>query len=175
MKHMSGKNTNRNTFLFSLILIGIISRFIPHPPNFTAVAAVGLFAGAQLGNKRLAILVPIIILLLSDLLIGFHSSMMAVYVAMAAVVGIGIWVGQNSSAVKIGLGAIGASVSFYLITNAAVWLSSGMYPMDLSGLIASYVAGIPFFWNSLAADLSYTTLLFGIHYIVVNRFPQLAK
>ncbi len=172
---MTVENTNRNTFLISLILIGIASRFLPHPPNFTAVAAVSLFAGSQMSNKKLAILIPLVILFITDLIIGFHSSMLAVYFSMTLVVGIGMWVQKGYTLPRLVSGALGASLLFFIITNAAVWAGSMIYPNNLSGLIASYVAAIPFFWNSLAGDLFFTATIFGIHYFAVNRFPLLAK
>lgn len=128
-----------------------------------------------MGNKKLAVLVPLVILFISDLFIGFHSSMLAVYVSMALVVGIGVLAGKNKTVLNIAGGAVAASIVFFLITNAAVWIGSPMYSQNMGGLSASYIAAIPFFWNSIAADLFYTGLFFGLHYLAITRFPQLAK
>ena len=54
-----------------------------------------------------------------------------------------------------------SSVLFFVVTNFGMWLSSGIYPRNLAGLQACYVAAIPFLQNTVAGDLFYAALLFG--------------
>jgi len=54
-------------------------------------------------------------------------------------------------------------VQFFVLTNAGVWLAGGLYPLTGAGLVSCYVAAIPFFGRTLAAQLLYATLLFGLH------------
>ncbi len=59
--------------------------------------------------------------------------------------------------------SISGSLIFFFITNTAVWFFETMYPANLSGLIASYVAGIPFLKNAIVGDMWYTFALFGVY------------
>lgn len=148
--------------LYILIILGIVGRLLPHPPNFAPVMALGLFAGCYLGWRRGAI-VALAAMLISNAIIGFYSwpIMLSVYGSMAAGGLIGGWLSRNNSLQRIASGALAASLLFYLVTNFAVWAAGTMYPKTIEGLVACYVAAIPFFQNSLLADLSYTAVFFG--------------
>ena len=77
----------RILIVFALILVAMSTRLFPHPANFTPIIAIALFSGALLGKKWYAFIVPMFIMLLSDLIIGFHDTMWAVYLSFALVVG----------------------------------------------------------------------------------------
>ncbi|MGI8893627.1 MAG: DUF6580 family putative transport protein, partial [Bacteroidia bacterium] len=158
--------TTRIIILALLIVVAIFSRFLPHPPNFTAVAAVALFAGVHFRNRFIAFAIPLLAMLASDLIIGLHDTLIAVYAAFALTVGIGLWISGKAKAHIIALGAVSASVLFFLITNFAVWMSGFMYPMSFNGLLMCYAAALPFFQNTLAGDLFFTALLFGTYHLV---------
>ncbi|MFN7014949.1 MAG: DUF6580 family putative transport protein, partial [Bacteroidia bacterium] len=139
--------TSRNIFITSALLVAIVGRLIPHAPNFTPVAAMALFGGATLSNKRLAFILPIIAMFISDVIIGFHSTMWAVYISFAITVFIGTKINGNIKPLSVISASIASSALFFIITNFAVWLGSTFYPRNLSGLIECYVAAIPFFNN----------------------------
>ncbi|MEM1217118.1 MAG: DUF6580 family putative transport protein, partial [Bacteroidota bacterium] len=65
-----------------------------------------------------------------------------------------------------------ASVVFFLLTNAASWQLDPVYSKDLAGLGAAYVAGIPFFMNTIAGDLLYSGVLFGGYAWYQQRYGQ---
>jgi len=154
-----------NTTRVGAILIAILGaaalRLIPHPPNFAPIAAMALFSGAYMPRRAIGFAAPIAALLLSDLVLGFYRGMGFVYACMALVVLIGWWVSSRRTPLRIGAAAVTSSVMFYVLTNFGMWLFSGYYPLNLAGLEACYIAAIPFFQNTLAGDLFYTTLLFG--------------
>ena len=81
--------TRRFALLVGLIVLAALSRLIPHPPNFAPIAAIALFGGAVFADRRLAYAVPVVAMLLSDLLLGFHDQMLLVYACIAAVVWLG--------------------------------------------------------------------------------------
>jgi uncharacterized protein DUF6580 len=164
-----------------LILFAAFSRLLPHPANFTPVAAIALFSGVYL-NKRFAFAIPLIAMFLSDLILGLHSGMIWVYGSFIIITCIGLWLKyrmETSSGRKILylLGAsLASSVIFFIITNFGVW-TSGYYGLELKGLAECYTLAIPFFRNSLLGDLVYVALMFGI-YALIHQYalkPELQK
>jgi len=177
--------TPRIVFIASLILVAAAMRLFPHWPNFTPIAAIALFGGAALNRKWLAFLLPISAMLLSDLIIGFHSYMAAVYISFAITVFMGISISKNPKAYKIGLTSIASTLIFFMITNFAAWIGSPFYPQSFAGLLTCYAAGLPFFndgslgisflMNGLLGDLFYNGLFFGVAYLASLKFPVLAR
>jgi hypothetical protein len=159
--------TKISPFIIAVILLIIfagISRFIPHPYNFTAVGAIALFAGANIREKKLAFLVPILVLFITDLFLGMHSSLIPVYFCFAFTVGLGILIRNNQHVLSVIGTSLISSVVFYLITNLPFWyLDLKLYPMTLSGTIQSYQAALPFFKNQLLGDLFYNLLIFSVY------------
>lgn len=144
-----------------LVILGLATRFVPHLPNFTAIGAVAFFAGRYLPTKY-SLTIPLVAMLVSDLFIGFYGLpiMLSVYLSFALMTVIG-YTTQEKGWKKIATGTILGSTMFYLITNWAVWAFGTMYSLNLSGLITSYIAALPFFRNQLLADVFYTTVLVG--------------
>ncbi len=163
-----------STIAALLILFGVALRFAPHPPNFAPIAAIALFGGLYL-NRKMAFVLPIAAMLVSDLFIGFYSwkMMAAVYLSFIAMVGIGLLVKQNKKFSTILGGTLLGSLLFFLITNAAVWAFGTMYPHSLSGLMSSYTMAIPFFKNTLMGNLFFVGMLVGSMEAIMatnNRF-----
>jgi len=165
----------RFAVLASMILVAALSRLIPHPPNLSSVTAIALFGGAYFSDKRPAFLVPLAALFLSDLVLGFYGHMEIVYASFMLIVCIGLWLQKNRSPLAIAGAALASSVLFFVLTNLGVWAFGSLYPMTLKGLIACYVAAIPFFRNTLQGDLLYTFLLFGGFAVLERRFSGLRE
>jgi ABC-type transport system involved in multi-copper enzyme maturation permease subunit len=154
--------------LGTIVVIAALTRLIPHPPNVTPIAAMALFGGAYFRNWKVAFLLPIAAMLLSDLVLGYAVYGMAsmksqpvVYLCVLLTVAIGQQIQTRRSAVKIALATLASAVIFYLVTNFAVWAFDALYPKTWSGLITCYTAAIPFFRNSLIGDLSFAAVMFG--------------
>ena len=163
----------RLTTLIVIVFGAALSRLIPHPPNATSIAAVALFSGAYFADKRLALVVPIAALLLSDSILGFYRHMEIVYLSFALVVCLGFTLTGRPSVLRIGTTAVAASISFFILTNFGVWAFDGLYPHTLYGLAECYLLALPFFAHTLIGDLFYTALLFGGFALLQNRFPVL--
>ena len=159
--------------IIALIVAAGLIRILPHPPNFAPIAAMALFAGAYVADTRLALLIPLAAMVLSDLFIGLHAAMVLVYVCMAITVCIGMQLRKRLHALPIGIAALASSVLFFAITNFGVWATQGMYPISLQGLIACYVAAIPFFHNTLLGNAFYTVVLFGGFALISHVAPRL--
>lgn len=156
--------------VYGLMLLGIVSRIVPHPWNATPVMAIALFAGTYL-EKRWAMLLPLAIVAVSDLLIGWHNTVPFTWGAFLLTGIIAWWVRQRPGALRILYGALAGSVAFFVITNFGVWLVGGLYPPTAEGFWQCYVAAIPFFRNSLLGDLVWTTALFGGFTLVTTLLP----
>ncbi len=158
--------SNRFIIISALIIAAALTRFIPHLPNFTAIGALALFAGSKVQDKKLALLVPVFAMMVSDLLIpgGFN---LFVYACFVATVFMGMLI-KNYNPAKIAFGGLLSAVLFFLVTNFA-FLYPTAYPQNFQGIMASYVAGIPFFNYQLLGNLFYSALLFGSFYFIEHR------
>lgn len=176
----------RLTTLLSIVFAVALFRLIPHWPNFTPVAALALFGAATFDRKWLGLVAPLVAMLLSDALIGFHASMGAVYGSFALTWLLGYFtLSQRPSVGRLAAVSVTASVLFFLITNFAVWYapgaSAGSYPQTMPGLMTCYTAGLAFYngqsfaLNGLLGDLFFTGLLFGSYALLQARFPSLKQ
>jgi hypothetical protein len=153
-----------------LILAAVSSRFLPHPHNFTAIGAMALFGGAHFSQKKWAMIIPFAALFLSDLFYnlivyktyGFGWWSVATYLSFGLVYLLGRMMLQNVNAKNVILASVSASVLFFFVTNTISWQYDALYTKDFTGLMLSYIAGLPFFYNELAANLLYGGLMFGI-------------
>lgn len=144
-----------------LVLVAAALRILPHPWNLTPIGAMALFSGSVFKERWLRFTLPLLALFAGDAVIGFHKLMPAVYLSFSASVAIGMWIGENRKVFRIAAGTLMGAMQFFLVTNFAVWVVFTTYPKSLAGLLACYAAGVPFFWNTLAGDAFYATLLFG--------------
>jgi hypothetical protein len=166
----------RMLLIVTAILAAVFMRLLPHWPNFTPVAAIALFSGAHISRKSLAFLIPFAAMFISDIFLGFHATMIAVYAAFGITVLTGIWLGSRVKTGNIAIASIFSSVVFFILTNFGSWLTGMMpYSMDAAGLMQAYAAGVPFFNNGLLGDLFYNTILFGGFYLIGIRFPKLVR
>lgn len=154
-------NTTRFNVLAGMILAAAASRLIPHPPNFTPIAAMALFGGACFSNQRAAFFVPLAGLFLSDLVLGLHALMPVVYGSFALTVCLGFWLRRQPSAWRVAGAAVASALLFFALTNFGVWALGSLYPKTAGGLVQCYVAAIPFFRNTLLSNLLYSGFLFG--------------
>lgn len=164
----------RLTTIMGMIVFAALTRLLPHPPNATAISALALFAGAQLADRRLAFLVPLAALFLTDLVLGLHSGMIFVYACVAAMVVIGHVCGERAHVLKLAGASLFGSVLFFTVTNFGVFLLDGMYEKSLAGLAECYVLAIPFFQNALLGDLFFTAALFGGFALLRRAMPAVS-
>ena len=171
----SNNLTSRFWLLSIMILAAAFTRVIPHPPNFTAVGAMALFGGAYFSEKKFAFIVPLLAMLVSDLIIGFHNEMLSVYLSFVIIVGIGIMLSRNIKFKNVLAASLFSSALFFVLTNFQMWIQSPLYAKNISGLITCYVAAIPFFHHTVLGDLFFVGALFGLFAAIQVKFPQLVK
>lgn len=142
-----------------LIVLVVTLRLLPHPANFAPVAAVAIFGGAVL-PRRVALCVPLVAMMASDLIIGFYGIMPIVWACYALIVlSSSIWLRRQTMIRGVVL-TLGASMFFFTVTNFAVWAASGMYAHTWFGLMHCYAMALPFFRNTMLSDSMYTSALF---------------
>ena len=133
-----------------IFIVLAASRFIPHPPNFTSLIALSFYIPAILGIKFIPVL--IFSFFLTDLIIGFHST---IFFTWGSVIFIGLiskfFIFSISNRIT---GSLLGAFLFFLITNFGVW-SIGLYGYNFEGLIACYTLAIPFFGQTIVSTLIY--------------------
>ena len=161
--------------LTGMVLAAAFVRLIPHPPNFAPIAAMALFGGAYFTKKWAAFLIPLAALFLTDLIIGFHGTMWAVYLSFILIVMLGMMMIKKKKMSNIFLASVSSSVLFFVISNFGVWLTGPYYSKDIAGLSACYTAAIPFFHYTLLGDLFFVGILFGAYELAKAKIPQVAE
>lgn len=161
----------RTILALAMVALAGALRVAPHPWNFTPIGAMALFSGAILKDRRLAFLFPLVALFAGDIFLGFHKLVPVVYTSFLVSVAIGFWLRARRSVARIGFATLLGALQFFVVTNFAVWASGMTYARSSSGLIACYVAGVPFFWNTLAGDALYSALFFGGFALAEHTFP----
>ena len=141
------------------ILIALsVSRFIPHPPNFTSLIALSFYIPALLGLRYLPIL--ILSFIITDLFIGFHGVTLFTW---GSVVIIGLFSKYFIKSIlsRVSGALIGAFV-FFLITNFGVW-SLGSYGYTIEGFILCYTLAIPFFAYNIISTSIFSAIIESIY------------
>jgi hypothetical protein len=168
------QNNVKGLFLLtSLIAVVIVSRVIPHAPNFTPVAAITLLGAGFYSKRILAFIVPLASLWLSDLILNniiysayfekftwFTSFQVFTFISIALTALLGIKLFSKITAGRVLGGPIASALIFFFITNFGSWFANPMYAQNFGGLISSYIAGLPFLVNSLASNVLFGFILF---------------
>ena len=157
-------------FLLVALAIALAGRLIPHPPNFAPIGALALFAGIYLSQKnKWALLLPLAVLFLTDLAIGFYDTklMLVVYGSFLFYGVFGLLIKDKKNFGTIALATLAGSFLFYLITNFGVWAFSPMYAPTLDGLMLSYTMGLPFLKYTLLGDLFFIGMFVGAYELAV--------
>lgn len=157
----SARLTARLSVVTGLVVLGAASRLLPHPPNFTPVTAIALFGGASLPRRWQAFLVPLASFFASDLILGFHDQMPGIYGSMLLIAALGRALQGRRRPLAVAAAALLGSVLFFVVSNLGVWAAGSLYPRTGAGLVACFVAAVPFFGPTLLGDLLYTAALFG--------------
>ena len=158
---------NRNLIIITMVLMAVATRLLPHPPNVAPITGIALFAGHQFGNKKLAFIIPILCMFISDLFLGFHSTLPFVYLAFISISFLGIF-SRNIHNGTI----LTSSTIFFIVTNFGVWLLG--YPNTLAGFISCYTLAIPFFVNTILGDLFFTHSLNYSFNKIEKKYPNLS-
>ena len=138
----------------SIFLALAMSRFIPHPPNFTSLLALSFYVPVLFGLRYIPVL--LVSFVITDLVIGYHSG---THWTWGSVLVIGLMSQYFSKNINLRLvGSLFGAFIFFLITNFGVWIS-GMYGLTVNGLIECYTLAIPFFTYSLISTALFSLFI----------------
>ncbi len=163
-----------------LIGLDVAARLLPHMPNFAPIAASALFAGTVLHHRALAPLVPLLALAISDSVLGFDGWRITVVTYLASLIPALLpmaWQRLRAPGMFAPV-MIACSLFFFAVTNFGVWAFSGMYPLTLDGLVACYIAALPFLQHTVVGDMLWAVGLFGGAWLVrkiSGRLPAPAR
>ena len=184
---METTKLNNNFWLITgLISAAVIFRILSNTFfffNFTPVIAIALFSGAKFQDKKWSVIIPVVSLFISDVILSylnnfdiFHNTILFTYGSILLVILLGRLL--NSERLNISKTVsftLLSSLLFFVITNIGVWLFSNMYTLDLTGLTKCFVLAIPFLQKSIAGDLFFATVLFGVYELVSNKLTSGSK
>lgn len=167
-------------FALSLIAAVTVSRFLPHPPNFTPVIAMAMFSGAVISKRFISLGFPLLAMAFSDLLLNSayypdHIGLsyftelptLGVYLGVLLSAVLGSFIGQSQKWTKIIGVSLSSSLLFWILSNLFCWPGNPLYSQNMQGLISCYVAAIPFL-SQVIGDLFFAALLFGCWQVVIR-------
>jgi hypothetical protein len=143
------KSKEVGSFIIGLFLISALVRLIPHPPNMTPIGGIAILSGVYL-RGYLRYLLPLIPMMITDILLGFSSITLWVYLSFMMITLFSSWM-KKTSLVTL----LGSSTIFFLLSNLGVYLLGG-YPQTFQGLLLCYTMALPFFFNTIIGDLIWT-------------------
>ncbi len=157
-----------------MIVAAALSRIAFYPLNFSPVIAMALFGGAVIKDKKLAFILPLLAMFISDVLFevtgiapGFWGWGQLVGYGILALITVFGFRLKKISALNVAGFSVASSLIFFFLSNSSVWLfDTATYSNNFSGWISCLTAGIPFLQNGLAADLVYSTVFFGGYYLL---------
>jgi len=177
---MSKSINNSVLWISALVLVCMLSRILPHPSNFSPLAAIALFSAAYFKRNYWSYIIPFVALWLSDLFLNnvvykqmypdLYTSFVwfsgaGNYLGFFFIALMGMWSLNKINVPRIAGSSIAASVIFFIVSNLSVWAEGMMYPKTVDGLATCYTMAIPFFWNTLLGDLFYCTVIFGLYFL----------
>ncbi len=158
--------------------IGAFARLVPHMPNFTPTEGLAIFGAAYFAKKYWAVLSTVAMLYFSDIVINntvarsffteqegfiwFSPYMFFNLLAVVLTVAVTSNLLKKISVVSVFGSVLISSILFFLVSNFGAWAEGTIpYAKDFNGLMAAYIAGVPFYYPSLISTLLFTTILFG--------------
>lgn len=159
---------NNKILVLIIIFLLVLSRLIPHPPNFSPVLAVSIFTGIKFKNHFFAYMIPVFAMFISDFFLGFHNGIFVIYgtLLFAAILA------RNFN--KIHIASVFSSCLFFLTTNFQVWIMSASYSKDIPGFVECFSLAIPFFGMTLISTLLFSYSFFYV-YSFITSIPTYQK
>jgi hypothetical protein len=153
-----------------------------HPSNFAPIGALALFSGCYFSGRFSKFLIPLLALWVGDLFLDrmytgkwmmFYEGFYWQYACYIVFVLMGIILSKQVKPIRVLGASLTATFLFFIVSNFGVWAGGLIYPHTAGGLLACYVAGIPFIGGTLAGDLFYSALMFGVFELAQRKYAIL--
>ena len=169
-------------FLLLIVAASVYRVWDARPWGFVPQMAMALFAGAVIKDKKLAFIMPLLSMLLSDVLYevlyqnglseiqGFYGGQAINYILFGSLTFIGFWM-RNLNLGRIAAGTLAAPTVYFLLSNFAVWMGGGglQRPKTFDGLLMCYTDGLPFYRGYVLGTVFFVTVLFGAYFLFVKK------
>ena len=149
-----------------IITFGILSRTIVHTPNFTPVLSMAFLGGMYLRGRQ-AVLVPLALMVVSDVILGLYPLVFLTWISIALISVLGLWLKEQKSLANVVGGSIASAVIFFIVSNISPWLT--LYPHTVHGLQQCYTLAIPFFRSTLVSSVAYSLVFYAGYEWLVKR------
>ncbi|MCR4317196.1 MAG: hypothetical protein NUW37_12725 [Planctomycetes bacterium] len=155
-----------------------------HAMNFSPIGAICLFCGAYYGRSWLTFAVPFLAYIFSEMLVNagqlgkftiFYPGWYWQYIAFGVIAITGSFALKKIRRARVFRASLASASIFFVISNFGVWTTGLIYPMTFGGLGACYVAGIPYFWQTLASDVLFSSALFGAFELLRGGMPAISR
>ena len=156
--------------ILSIFLFLAVSRFIPHPPNFTSLIAISFYVPIIFGYRYIPVV--LISFVVTDLIIGFHSLLLFTW-GSVVIVGFASNLFRKTIFLRI-FGAISGAILFFIITNFGVW-TFGSYGYSINGFIECYTLAIPFFTYNVISTIVFSSIIEFVYYLYNSKKNQKLK
>jgi hypothetical protein len=175
------------TIIVAMILVAAAFRILPHFPNATPVAAMGLFAAAYLRQSWQAFLIPFFAMIVSDIYVYSQNDFATyplnsmlfnsffTYIAFGLAIFMGQKLLKKVNVKNVIVSTLLGSLIFFVVSNLGVFAEGILYPKTFAGLFDCFFNAIPFYKNTWVGDLAYSAILFGTFELVKMKMPVLAK
>ncbi len=146
-----------------LVVLCVVLRVVPHPPNFAPVGASAVFAGRTMKTGPAGVLVIAAMFAGDIVLARLHGYPVVSWVTPFVYSGFlvqalcGRWLRSSRGGALVA--ALLGALAFFVLSNLGVWIASGMYPHTASGFVACYVSALPFLGGTLLGDVTWTVIL----------------
>ena len=155
---------------FIIILILVISRLLPHPPNFTPIISAAILCGFFFSSWIAGLFLILLSMFLTDLLLGFHTNMFFVYSSFIVISCYSNYFIKHLIAKNTYLHCVVSSLIFFIISNFGVWVTGNLYPKNIYGLYECYLMAVPFFSNTIISTIIFTYLYFFFNSSFLKKF-----
>jgi hypothetical protein len=164
---------------YLVLLFSVLTRFIPHAWNFSPVYGALLFGGARI-SKRESVWFPIVLLgasdfVLTNLIYRLHMGWEELIhlAAFASISLIGWTLRTRVTIPRLTAACLAAPLAFYLISDFGVWIGFDSYPPTWNGLLACYIAAIPYQGRIMASTALFAAIFFGLQHLYETHLANL--
>jgi hypothetical protein len=170
LQNLNKNYFNKNLNLVPIIFVILLSRFIPHPPNFTPIISIAVLSPLFFNKNITSLSVIILGMFVTDIFLGIYPSMIFTYLTIILIFYFSKILFKLDSFKNIILCSFLSSVIFFILTNFSVWFLSGLYSLNFEGLIACYLLAIPFFHNTLISTMLFSSITYFIFLRLKEKF-----